>query len=155
MKPHLMMLAALALVLGLPLVGYLWPQPTLDALKDSEEGWTWPEAASETPRAELPENLANYWPGKKPTNSTEADPASADSQRGATQHDWKLIGVIRQGSSLSALVQDPQQNIVTLRPGDRLDEQRRVSELKPTSLLWRDDEGGTGELPLYPEPAAE
>jgi len=148
-------LAALALMLGLPLIGYFWPQPTPTFLQDGEERWAWPEAAHETPRAELPKNLANYWPGRKPTNSTEADPDSADSQQGAARHDWKLIGVIRQGTSLSALVQDPKQNIVTLRPGDRLDEQRSVSELKPTSLLWRDNEGGTGELQLYPEPAAE
>ncbi len=150
-----LILVVLALVLGLPLIGYLWPQPTPDALQHAEERWAWPEAADETPRAELPENLANYWPGKKPTNSTGADALAADSKGQATRRDWTLIGVIRQGNSLSALVQDPQRNILTLRPGDRLDEQRTVSELKPTSLLWRDDEGGTGELPLYPEPAAE
>lgn len=153
MKARLI-LVALALVFGLPVIGYLWPQPTPDVLPDANERWAWPEAADQTPRTELPDNLATYWPGKKPTNSAEGDPASADSQR-AKQHDWKLIGVIRQGNSLSALVQDPQQNILTLTPGDRLDEQRRVSELKPTALLWRDDEGGTGQLQLFPEPTAE
>jgi len=148
-------LVAVALALGLALLGYLWPQPTPDALQGADERWAWPEAASETSRSDLPERLGNYWPGKKPTNSTEADTAAADSQSGTRRHDWSLIGVIRQGNSLSALVQDPQQNILTLKPGDPLDEQRTVSELKPTALLWRDEEGGTGQLPLYPEPAAD
>ncbi len=154
MKTHLL-LASLAAALGLVLLGYLWPQPDTEPLADTAERWSWPEAAARPPRADLPQNLATYWPGRKPTSSTAAEAAAADSQREPTRHDWKLIGVIRQGDNLSALVQDPQQNILMLSPGDRLDEQRSVSELKLTSLLWRDDEGGTGELQLYPEPAAE
>lgn len=154
MKTHLL-LASLAAALGLVLLGYLWPQPDTEPLADTAERWSWPEAAARPPRADLPQNLATYWPGRKPTSSTEAQAKEVDSKGDLARHDWQLIGVIRQGDSLSALVQDPQQNILTLNQGDRLDEQRRVSELKPTSLLWRDEDGGTGQLPLYPEPAAE
>lgn len=145
-------LAALALALGLPLLGYLWPLPAADLPGDAEDRWTWPEPTAATRHSELPANLASYWPGKKPTNSTAADGQTADSQAEAARRDWTLIGIIRQGDSLSALVQDPQRNILTLQPGDSLDQQRRISDLEPTRLHWHDDEGQTGELPLYPVP---
>lgn len=150
-----LILAATALALGLALLGYVWPQPSPDAELVVDDNWTLPATTPSERQTDLPANLATYWPGRKPTSSTVAEAAAADSQREPTRHDWKLIGVIRQGDNLSALVQDPQRNILMLSPGDRLDEQRSVSELKLTSLRWRDDEGGTGELQLYPEPAAE
>lgn len=150
-----LILAANALALGLVLLGYGWPQPSPEAEGLASENWALPATPPSQPRTEPPTNLATYWPGKKPTGSTTAEAAEADSPREPTHHDWKLIGVIHQGDNLSALVQDPQKNILTLSRGDRLDERRSVSELKSTYLLWRDDDGGTGELQLYPEPAAE
>lgn len=150
-----LILAATALALGLALLGYVWPQPSPDAELVVDDNWTLPATTPSEPRTEPPTNLATYWPGKKPTDSATAEAAEADSPREPMHHDWKLIGVIHQGDNLSALVQDPQQNILTLSRGDRLDERRSVSELKSTYLLWRDDDGGTGELQLYPEPAAE
>lgn len=148
-------LAALALALALPLLGYFWPLPEASPPGDAEDRWTWPEPSAANRHHELPANLANYWPGQKPTSSTAADALAADSKGQAARTDWTLIGIIRQGNSLSALVQDPQRNILTLQPGDPLDEQRRVSDLEPTRLHWHDDEGRTGELPLYPAPAPE
>lgn len=143
----------LALLLGLPLLGYLWPLPTADQPGSTEDRWAWPEPASSDRHGELPQHLATWWPGKKPPSRTAADGQGTDSQ--AARHDWTLIGIIRQGNRLSALLQDPQRNILTLGPGDRLDAQRRISELHATSLYWRDDAGATGKLLLYPVPATE
>jgi len=148
-------LAAIALASALVLLGYFWPQPSPNDVLAASDDWALPAPLPREPRTELPANLATYWPGRKPTSSTAAATDPADSTPGTTQRDWTLIGIIRQGNSLSALVQDPQRNILTLKTGDRLDEARTVRQLTPTALLWKDAQGGTGELLLYPEPAAE
>lgn len=150
-------LAALALTLlpGLPLLGYLWPPADAPAPQTAQDPWTWPAAKSAAQPAPPPANLALFWPGAKPAPDTDsASNAAANKQTGA-HRDWTLIGLIRQGNSLTALVQDPQQNILTLRPGDRLDQERRVSTLEPTRLHWQDNQGRTGQLQLYPAPTSD
>ena len=146
-------IAALIALLSLPLIGYLWPLPETAAPDTAEDRWLWPEAR---PRHELtaPANLATFWPGVKPL-APGAQGNDADSAPSAAQQDWMLIGLINQGGSRSALVKDPEGNILVLKPGDALDEVRAVTTLESTRLYWQDDAGNTGDLPLYPEPALE
>jgi hypothetical protein len=144
-------LAILALLLGLPLLGYLWPLPEPKQPLTSDDAWTWPAAAQYKSPTAAPEKLATFWPGKTPASPKQA--GATETAKGL-RHDWRLIGVIRQGRQSSALIQDPEGSILTLKPGDALDPQRRISQIAPTRLRWQDREGKTGELPLYPEPDA-
>ncbi|GAB3394540.1 hypothetical protein [Azotobacter armeniacus] len=147
------LLPALVLLPGLSLLGYLWPLPDPLAAPAGDDTWNWPEPAERRQPA-LPGELATFWPGKAP-----ADPekATADAEAAAAagkdkRQAWTLIGVIRQGRRYSALVQDPQRNILSLAPGDALDGQRRVERIEPTRLHWQDADGQTGALSLYPDP---
>lgn len=153
MKPRLpLLLLATVLVIGLFLLGYLWPVSKIDLAESAADQWVWNASEAALVAHPLPKNLASYWPSKKPLSSAghnAAAPAGADAR-----HDWMLIGVIRQGGPPSAVVLDPEGKLLTLRVGDRLDEQRLVTALKSTSLIWRDAQGVTGELQLYPEPSA-
>lgn len=142
---------ALCLLLGLPALGYLWPLPDPEGVAASEDHWSWP-SADERKQADIPEKLTTFWPGRAPLSPEEAAAASEAEKARAARHAWSLIGVIRQGRHFNALVQDPQNNILTLNPGDALDEDRKVSTIEPTRLRWQDAAGQTGELPLYPEP---
>lgn len=152
MKSHPALLAALALVLGLPLLGYLWPLPEPQQPPADDQAWNWPSDAGEPAPTPAPPRLAGFWPGQRPA-STESAAANEAAAAGAPRA-WSLIGVIRQGRQLSALVQDPQGDILTLRPGDALDAQRRVERIEPTRLHWRSATADTGHLPLYPETEA-
>ncbi len=152
MKPRPALLATLALLLGLPLLGYLWPLPAAESLPTDEQSWSWPSDADAPTPTPPPPRLASFWPGQRPA-STESAAANEAATAGAPRA-WSLIGVIRQGRQLSALVQDPQGDILTLRPGDALDAQRRVERIEPTRLHWRSATADTGHLPLYPEPEA-
>ncbi len=147
--PLLSLLAA-ALVIGLFLVGYLWPVSQADFAETAEDQWEWTAGDTHDAVRALPNNLARYWPGKKPLSSAEQAAASADT---TARHDWMLIGIIRQGGPPSAVVLDPEGKLLTLSIGDRLDEQREIIALRATTLIWQDTKGATGELQLYPEPA--
>jgi len=142
---------AAAMLVGFLLLGYLWPVNQADFAESSVDQWGWSASDTQGTVRALPNNLARYWPGKKPLSSAEQATTSVDA---AARHDWMLIGVIRQGGPPSAVVLDPEGKLLTLRVGDRLDEQRLVTALKSTSLIWRDARGATGELQLYPEPSA-
>ena len=148
-------LAALLLVFGLPLLGYLWPLPQATSGAAATDNWAWPENAAARQPTQVPANLANYWPGKNPAHNNTNDARTAAGDTLSKAIDWQLIGIISQGKSLSALVQDPEGNILKLQAGDSLDPQRRVSVLEATRLHWHDDNGRTGELPLYPASAPE
>jgi hypothetical protein len=136
------------------LLGYLWPLPNPPTETTDQQAWVWPSAPQPAAATAAPSKLSTYWPGTDASN--EADNSATDqSQKSTVTHTWRLIGIIRQGKSLSALVQDPKQNIVTLKPGDHLGEARRVSRLEPTRLHWQDNDGRTGALLLYPDPTPE
>lgn len=149
--PLLSLLAA-ALVIGLFLVGYLWPVSQADFAETAEDQWRWSASAPPVAERPLPGNLTSFWPGKKPLSSAEQAAAAAAAAEGA-RHDWMLIGIIRQGGPPSAVVLDPEGKLLTLSIGDRLDEQREIIALRATTLIWQDAKGATGELQLYPEPA--
>lgn len=148
--PLLSLLAA-ALVIGLFLVGYLWPVSQADFAETAEDQWRWSASAPPVAERPLPGNLTSFWPGKKPLSSAE-QAAAASAAEGA-RHDWMLIGIIRQGGPPSAVLLDPEGKLLTLSVGDRLDEQRQIKALQSTSLIWQDAQGVSGALQLYPEPA--
>lgn len=147
------LLPTLALLPGLPLIGYLWPLPAPPLASAGDDPWNWP-APLERRQPTLPAELATFWPGRTPADPKQAA-AGAEAAAAAgkgTHQAWTLIGVIGQGRRHSALVQDPQRNIRTLAPGDALDERRRISRIEATRLHWQDTDGQTGTLPLYPDP---
>ncbi|WP_374415463.1 hypothetical protein [Ectopseudomonas oleovorans] len=141
---------AAALLVGFLMLGYLWPVNQTDFAENSVDQWEWTAGDTHDAVRALPNNLARYWPGKKPLSSAEQAAASADT---TARHDWMLIGIIRQGGPPSAVVLDPEGKLLTLSIGDRLDEQREITALRATTLIWQDAKGATGELQLYPEPA--
>lgn len=146
-----MLIGLLVLLLGMPLIGYLWPLSSSTIAIAPVDDWTWPSATQPRAAVSAPDKLAVYWPGKAPGNA-ESDSAAGDaSKRVGAKHAWQLIGIIRQGGSLNALVMDPQQNILVLKAGDALDSQRRVSLIEATRLHWQSPEGQTGVLTLYPQ----
>lgn len=149
MNPRLLAAAAL-LLLGLPLLGYFWPLPAGDAPRSDDERWEWPQAMAQSPIASN-QRLTRFWPGKAP--ATTADDATGASTSTRTAYGaWQLIGIVRQGDTFSALVLDPDREVVTLAAGDGFDATRSVTALDATHLHWRDDDGSTGSLTLYPEP---
>lgn len=141
---------AAALLVGFLMLGYLWPVNQTDFAENSVDQWEWTAGDTHDAVRALPNNLARYWPGKKPLSSAEQAAASADT---TARHDWMLIGIIRQGGPPSAVVLDPEGKLLTLSIGDRLDEQRQIKALQSTSLIWQDAQGASGALQLYPEPA--
>lgn len=143
-------------VLALPVMGYLWPQASLQDSASNPPPWNWPETEALSVPAPIPENMALFWPGKTPETAAQGTESNtAQNNKNSTAGRWILLGVIRQGTQLNALLQDPKQNILTLKPGDALDEQRRVSAIHPTRMIWMDNEGKTGALLLYPDPVPE
>lgn len=141
---------AAALLVGFLMLGYLWPVNQTDFAENSVDQWEWTAGDTHDAVRALPNNLARYWPGKKPLSSAEQAAASADT---TARHDWMLIGIIHQGGPPSAVVLDPEGKLLTLSIGDRLDEQRQIKALQSTSLIWQDAQGASGALQLYPEPA--
>src|SRR5690606_7673246 len=146
-----LLIALAALVAGLPLLGYLWPLSLAQPEDATGEAWHWPTAATGERAAPAPATLARFWPGSAPSEAAAAQQATQDASRrqGGT---WALVGTVRQGARLDALVRDPQQNILTLRPGDAIGDERHIIEVAPTRLWWQGRDGAAGELPLYPEP---
>lgn len=142
---------AAALLVGFLMLGYLWPVNQADFAENSVDQWEWTAGDTHDAVRALPNNLARYWPGKKPLSSAEQAAAAAAAE--GARHDWMLIGIIRQGGPPSAVLLDPEGKLLTLSVGDRLDEQRQIKALQSTSLIWQDAQGVSGELQLYPEPA--
>lgn len=155
MTPRTLLPVALFALLGLALIGFWWPLPEHAGDAQTERPWALPEQPAPTKTTDMPDSLARFWPGRAPTDGATAQASAADSDSSGKPTDWRLIGIIHQGRAPSALVQDPQQNILTLKPGDRLDATRQVSRLEPTRLFWQGDDGTRGSLPLYPEPAPD
>ena len=114
--PLLSLLAA-ALVIGLFLVGYLWPVSQADFAETAEDQWRWSASAPPVAERPLPGNLTSFWPGKKPLSSAEQAAAAAAAE--GARHDWMLIGIIRQGGPPSAVLLDPEGKLLTLSMGNR------------------------------------
>lgn len=135
------------------LLGYLWPQPDQPTEATNQEAWAWPNIPQPTAPSKAPSKLSTYWPGTAVNEQTDA--STDPNQNSTATHNWRLIGIIRQGQSLSAQVLDPQQQIMTLSIGDALDAQRRVTAIEATRLRWQNAAGAAGDLLLYPQPTAE
>lgn len=143
-------------LLILPALGYLWPQASLQDSANTPPTWSWPKAEPERNATPLPNNMDLFWPSNTPSSDSQnTDTATAQSDNKSKTGRWSLVGVIRQGTQLNALLQDPKQNILTLKLGDMIDKQRKVNAIHPTQLTWQDNEGKTGVLLLYPNPATE
>lgn len=153
MKYRQLLPVAIALLLGLPLLAYLWPLPTPTPPDSGKESWAWPPTEQAPASAEAPANLGTFWPGKLPEIARQDDKAAAKPH--AETHPWMLVGIIRQSRRFEALVLDPQNNLLTLKPGDALDESRRVIRIDSTRLYWQAADDSRGELLLYPEPNPE
>lgn len=152
-SPVKYLLPAIGASLTALLLGYLWPQPDQLTEATNQEAWAWPDAPQPTAPSKAPSKLSTYWPGT--AASEQADARTDSAENSAPTHSWRLIGIIRQGQSLSAQVLDPQQQIMTLSIGDALDAQRRVTAIEGTRLRWQNTAGALGELLLYPQPTAK
>ncbi|MGB5855877.1 MAG: hypothetical protein WBH20_11545 [Oceanisphaera sp.] len=158
-----------AVVIGLLLLGYTWPQAAILSDPLAERDWQWPSVQTQKETEPQPKLLARFWPVQlnSPTkmNNEEADAvAKADL---LAQQTMKLVAIVRQGAEQQALVLTPAGKLNTLSVGDLLDKQRRVTAISNTSLSWQrvneDDSQQQdaktaspqqGELTLFPRPPA-
>lgn len=126
------------LIVGLPLLGYIWPQSA--GLTDplSERAWQWPNSQAIKDTEPQPKLLARFWPlqEKAPASNSEADAAQAKADLLAKQT-MKLVAIVRQGTQQQALVLTPKGKLKTLSVGDLLDKQRRVTAITNTGLTWQ------------------
>lgn len=136
--------APVALLLPLAL-GYVWPHAEPNGLQGSSSRWQAPTLAESAPIEVNPEGLARFWPLSTPQTEETDNAKSTETRR------WRLVAVINQGGQPSATLLSPQGELLNLKPGDMLDEQRRITHIATTVLHWQggDDQG---TLALFPRP---
>lgn len=127
-------------------IGYIWPYSSPLADHSQQADWQSPTATHANKTAlNLPAALARFWPLSAAQSKKEPAAAAAS---------WKLVGVIRQGSSQRALVLNPSGTLLTLDIGDQLDDVRLVTAILPTELHWQSGKQ-QGILPLFAKPKAD
>lgn len=111
------------------LLGYVWPYHYPSETEVAARQWQWPISTKLEPQLAKPKLLARFWPldiAKEATATTNA-----------SQAQWRLVAVIRQGSAHQALLLSPEGKLQTLSPGDQLDDNRQVSAILATELQWQ------------------
>lgn len=143
------------LLLGLPLVGYIWPAASYSGKEALERDWQWPTALAVKEVEPTPALLARFWPVQSSSASKEESnvEAKAGSASAAT---LKLVAIIRQGQQPQALVLTASGELKTLNEGDALDKTRRISAIHSNTVQWHSTDPSVntpqGELNLYPQP---
>lgn len=132
-------LSLAALILSLPLLGYIWPKNASFSDPLAERDWQWPSVQTQKETEPQPKLLARFWPvpaspAGKMTDEEAAAKAKADALAKQTM---KLVAIVRQGKAQQALVLTPKGKLKTLSVGDLLDKQRIVTAISNTSLSWQ------------------
>lgn len=153
MQPRLF-IVILALVLGLPLLGYVWPSPNSVANAPLGQDWQWPKAQPQQIIEPEPKLLARFWPITETANDTEQSSSAATAKAESEPQPVKLVAIVRQGQQQQALILDSNGELKTLNQGEQLDEQRRISAINSSAIRWHTlgDIAEQGELRLYPRP---
>lgn len=152
-------------MLALPVIGYIWPQPTASSKVIVERDWQWPKAAMPTTVEPQPALLARFWPVQLHDKSSD----DKDSVSMPTAQALTLVAIIGQNNDYQALVLTASGKLQTLTTGDALDETRQISAITANTIRWHatkmplnnEDNAAQnasqsqrthGELALFPRP---
>lgn len=130
-----------AVLMGLVLLGYIWPQKTNLSGPLAERDWQWPSPTNQKEVEPQPKLLARFWPVQESTSiqerGAEADAKAKTKFDIQAQQTMKLVAIVRQGNQQQALVLTPKGKLKTLNVGDLLDKRRTVTAISNTGLTWQ------------------
>ena len=165
MQPARIYLTLAALVMGLPLIGFIWPQSASLTGPLAERDWQWPSAQVLKDIEPQPKLLARFWPVQEKAPQATAEETAQATADALARQTMKLVAIVRQGQQQQALVLTPSGELKTLNNGDLLDQRRRISAITASGLHWQlvnegenknknKAEPTRGELVLFPRPPA-
>ena len=148
-----------AVLIGLPLLGYVWPQSARLTGPVVERDWQWPSTQNQKEIEPQPELLVRFWPSQTSDASKLTDEERSEQTKANQQQTMKLVAIIKQGSQQQALVLNPDGELKTVTVGDTLDEERSVIAISANGLRWQQTDNAPdkaraeqGELSLFPKP---
>ena len=139
-----------AFFIGLPLLGYLWPQAANVAGPVAERHWQWPNSDLQKEIEPQPKLLARFWPIPAPTAAKVAVEPNSKSKPSTLQ----LVAIVGQHGQYQALVLTPAGKLKTLNKGDALDAQRSISAISASTVRWQQHLPKTETEPTSGQPAS-